>query len=274
MTNPTRHLLLPILALAVAPAVAASGAEAQSLRGSPSSVDRMYHRAHAAGLPFYESPDAVHSAAAAGKVTTLRGNMDYAVVGTRLPYVRPTTLRFIESLGAAHKMACGEPIVVTSGVRPTSRKLRNGHVKSVHPTGMAVDIRKSPGACRDWLRKALLGLEAQGMIEAIEEYRPPHFHIAVFNAPQTATVLAAVSHAPVEPVAVASRRASGRSAKRSAKASRVASSKRTARRATTAKATTARTARKSSTKTASRKATTRKATAAKGTSSKAAAGTN
>ena len=189
MLNRTRLILLTIAALIP------QTAPAQSLRGSPESVDRMFYRAHSEHLPFYETADEVQAAADEGEVALLWGNMDYAVVGTRLPYVRKETLRFIERLGAAHRQACGEPIVVTSGIRPTSRKLRNSHVKSIHPTGMAVDIRKSPGRCREWLRNALLGLEAEGLIEAIEEHRPPHFHIAVYRAPEPARILEAANRA-------------------------------------------------------------------------------
>jgi hypothetical protein len=185
MPNRTRLLLLSLLI------VPAQLAGAQSLRGSPASVDRMFYRAQAARLTFFQTADEVGAAAQEGDVVMMRGNMDYALVGTRVPYVRPATLRFIERLGAAHRQACGEPIIVTSGIRPKSRKLRNSHVKSVHPTGMAVDIRKSPGHCREWLRRALIGLEAQGMIEAIEENHPPHFHIAVYSAPEPARILAA-----------------------------------------------------------------------------------
>jgi hypothetical protein len=187
MTNRTTLILIAVAALA--PQLA----QAQSLRGSPASVDRMYYKAQAQGLTFFKSAEQVADAADAGKVVLLRGNMDYAVVGTRVPYVRPETLRFIEALGAAHRQACGEPIIVTSGIRPTERRLRNSHVKTVHPTGMAVDIRKSPGNCRVWLRKALLGLESQGLIEAIEENRPPHFHIAVYSAPASSRILAAAN---------------------------------------------------------------------------------
>ena len=190
MMNRTRLLLIPIAALIPQRALA------QSLRGSPASVDRMYYKAHARNLTFFKSADAVKEAATTGQVVLLRGNMDYAVVGTQVPYVRPETLRFIESLGAAHRQACGEPIIVTSGIRPTARRLRNSHEKTVHPTGMAVDIRKSPGNCRTWLRRALLGLEAQGLIEAIEENRPPHFHIAVYSAPVSSRIIAAANATP------------------------------------------------------------------------------
>lgn len=187
MTNRTTLTLIAIAALCPQLAFA------QSLRGSPASVDRMYYKAQAQGLTFFKSAAEVAEAADEGKVALLRGNMDYAVVGTQVPYVRPETLRFIEALGAAHRQACGEPIIVTSGIRPTARRLRNSHVKTVHPTGMAVDIRKSPGNCRVWLRKALLGLESQGLIEAIEESRPPHFHIAVYSAPASSRILAAAN---------------------------------------------------------------------------------
>ena len=191
--NRTRLLLIAIAALTPQLAFA------QSLRGSPASVDRMYYKAHARNLTFFKSAEAVKAAAREGEVVLLTGNMDYAVVGTQVPYVRRETLRFIEALGAAHRQACGEPIIVTSGIRPTGRRLRNSHEKTVHPTGMAVDIRKSPGNCRVWLRNALLGLEAQGLIEAIEENRPPHFHIAVYSAPASARITAAASARSVVP---------------------------------------------------------------------------
>ena len=203
--NRTRLLLIPIAAFIPQLALA------QSLRGSPASVDRMYYKAHARNLTFFKSADAVKAAAATGEVVLLRGNMDYAVVGTQVPYVRPQTLRFIEALGAAHRQACGEPIIVTSGIRPTARRLRNSHEKTVHPTGMAVDIRKSPGNCRTWLRRALLGLEAQGLIEAIEENRPPHFHIAVYSAPVSSRIIAAANATPEPRKATRRKRSRGRS---------------------------------------------------------------
>jgi hypothetical protein len=51
----------------------------------------------------------------------------------------------------------------------------------VHPTGMAVDLRKPrDGTCLRWLRTVLLDLERTGVLEATEEFGPPHFHVAVF----------------------------------------------------------------------------------------------
>jgi LysM repeat protein len=46
---------------------------------------------------------------------------------------------------------------------------------------MAIDIRKPRARrCLSWLRQTLLSLETQGVLEATEEHRPPHFHVAVF----------------------------------------------------------------------------------------------
>jgi hypothetical protein len=50
---------------------------------------------------------------------------------------------------------------------------------SVHPTGMAVDLRRPSGRCLTWLRRTLLAAERRGAIEATEERHPPHFHVAV-----------------------------------------------------------------------------------------------
>jgi hypothetical protein len=44
---------------------------------------------------------------------------------------------------------------------------------------MAVDLRKPAVRCRTWLRRRLLAAERRRVIEATEERRPPHFHIAV-----------------------------------------------------------------------------------------------
>jgi uncharacterized protein YcbK (DUF882 family) len=74
-------------------------------------------------------------------------------------------------------------MVVTSAMRPTSlqRRLANGVAKSVHPTGMAVDLRAPGGSCRPWLRKQLLAASKRGSVDATEEHHPAHFHVIVFR---------------------------------------------------------------------------------------------
>jgi uncharacterized protein DUF5715 len=157
---------------------------AQSLRGSQESVDHLYLVARASGLQFYATVVSARRAVAAGEFVELNGNNDYMPKSRmQLPYAAPETRAYIEHLGAEYHSACGERLVVTSALRPMSRRPRNGSTKSVHPTGIAFDVRKPKRRmCRDWLRQLLLQHEREGAIEATEEFRPPHFHIVVLQA--------------------------------------------------------------------------------------------
>ena len=170
--------------LAAALALCATPAAAQSLRGSPASIDRMYNHARSNDLTFYRTGTGVRGAADDGNLVRMTGNDDYRLVGVSYPYVLSATRTFVQRLGAQYREVCGEKLVITSGLRPTSLRLSNSTDRSVHPTGMAVDIRKPQGGrCLSWLRETLLQLEREGVIEATEERRPPHFHVAVYPAP-------------------------------------------------------------------------------------------
>jgi hypothetical protein len=171
---------LSLLAASVAAlASAVPTASAQSLRGSNASVDLMYRHAVRGGLDFYETSRQVRRAVVRGELVALRGNANYAVSNVRAPYVRPETRAFVTELAAKYRRACGARMVVTSATRPMSRRLANGSSLSVHPTGIAVDLRRPSGRCLTWLRQTLLAAERRGAIEATEERRPPHFHVAV-----------------------------------------------------------------------------------------------
>jgi hypothetical protein len=164
--------------------VAASPCAAQSLEGSNASINRMYRHARAERLSFYETPRGVRNAVAAGRLVRLAPNDDYTLHKVGYPYARPTTLTFVERLGAQYRAACDEPLPITSAVRPATRQPANSVGRSVHPTGMAIDLRKPDDAkCRRWLRDTLLELERAGVIEATEEFGPPHFHVAIFPTP-------------------------------------------------------------------------------------------
>jgi hypothetical protein len=139
----------------------------------------MYRRAVRGGLDFYETPTEVKRAVVRGELVALGGNKNYDVHNIRTPYVRPETKAFVLALARDYRRTCREEMVVTSAVRPMSRKLVNGSSMTVHPTGMAVDLRKPSGRCLTWLRRTLLAAERRGAIEATEERRPPHFHVAV-----------------------------------------------------------------------------------------------
>ena len=160
------------------------GLGAQSLRGSTASLDRQARAARNHDFTYIESPAQVERFVKAGYLVQVRANRDFDLHGVSYPYTRPETKTFILRLSSQYRRACGEKLVVTSMTRPLSRQPRNASSRSVHPTGMAIDVRRSNSrACRSWLESVLLSLEASGVVEATRESYPPHYHIAVFPQP-------------------------------------------------------------------------------------------
>ena len=156
-------------------------AAAQSLRGSSASVDLMYERAQESELKFYRTPSDVREAVNGGELVAVPVDDDVAIArGVKHPYVLPTTRDWINGFARRYHDRCGDALVVTSGARSLAEQPRNGSSKSVHPTGMAVDLRRPTGSCLRWLRTALLDDERAGLVEATEERHPRHFHVAVF----------------------------------------------------------------------------------------------
>lgn len=213
---------IPFLVLFCASAlVFPATVRAQSLRGSRTSVDRMYQQALRHDLSFFENASRVRTAASGGSLVRMSGNGDYELANVSHAYVLPATRTFVHRLASQYRGKCGEPLVITSLLRPTSQRLANSTAKSVHPTGMAVDLRKPRnGRCLTWLRSTLVDLEAEGVIEATEEHRPPHFHVAVFPDPYSRYVGGTggerTASAPAEkstPVLAVPARAASKSAK-------------------------------------------------------------
>lgn len=158
---------------------------AQSLRGSSGSMDAQNQMARQHGYTYITTPSQVRQFVGAGYLVPIRGNGDFRIhQGVSFPYAREAVRTFLERLGAQYHRGCGERLVVTSLTRPKTRQPRNASSESVHPTGMAVDLRRSRSArCRAWLEQVLLSLERQGVLEATREYWPPHYHIALFPEP-------------------------------------------------------------------------------------------
>jgi hypothetical protein len=157
---------------------------AQSLHGSPGTIERQNAAAEAHDFTFLVTPAEVYKFVDAGYLVSVPGNEDYRVKRLGFPYARPEVELFVRRLGKQYRAACGEKLVVTSLTRPTTRQPRNASARSVHPTGMAVDLRRSARAsCRQWLESVLLLLEGQAVIEAVRERYPPHYHVAVFPKP-------------------------------------------------------------------------------------------
>lgn len=155
------------------------------LRGSRESVQKMWDFATMHGLVFYQTPRDIDAAVTSGKLVPLDGDASYELTkGVGFSYATREAKQFVVSFAPQYLAACGAPLVVTSAARPKSRQPRNSNPYSVHPTGIAVDLRRPPaGPCQTWLRNALAELEEQGYVEATEERHPVHLHVAVLTEP-------------------------------------------------------------------------------------------
>jgi hypothetical protein len=173
----------------VALAAALSGATATvaeansaSLRGSRAQMVQQNTVAKQHGLSFYRTPADIQAGIARGDLVELTGNANYDVADfVRHPYAHPAAKLFVERLAGQYREACGQKLVVTSAVRPENGQPGNAHALSVHPAGMAIDLRVSDRAtCRAWLENALMNMERRGVINGIREHHPPHYHVAVY----------------------------------------------------------------------------------------------
>jgi hypothetical protein len=170
------------LLLAIGATLLGARLDAQTLRGSRGSVDRAYGYAQSRRLVFHRSRGAVERAARGGTYVRLVNTATYRLRGVGIPYVLPTTRALLGDLAARYRRQCGERLVVTSGMRLTVSRLVNSTPKSVHPTGLAFDLRAPRGRCRAWIRRELLALEGRGLIDATEERFPPHLHVVVYRS--------------------------------------------------------------------------------------------
>lgn len=212
---------------------------AQTLLGSPASMARQNRAAEDEAFTYLRNPEDIEVFVRHGLLVYVPGNGEYQVDGASFPYARPEVKRFLEWMGHLERTSCGEPLVATSLVRPKSHQPRNASIHSVHPTGMAMDLRRSlRRACSSLLESTLLDLESRGILEATKERFPAHYHVALFPQAFSSYLLAvdggrelppiqtaALSGPPVDSIAesaptpgsvVAGNQGSARSASRSA----------------------------------------------------------
>jgi LysM repeat protein len=192
---PTNRILISAMLLTATLQLAS----AQSLHGSKSSVDRMYARAVRNDLDFFRTPEGIYDAVRDSDFVMIGITDDMTLDDVAYPFVLPKTKDFLYAFAKRYHDSCGERLVVTSAVRPSTEQPRNASPKSVHPTGMAVDFRKPAGACLTFLRGDLLRLEKQGVIEATEEKHPVHFHVALLRTAPSAVVAASANGEVVAP---------------------------------------------------------------------------
>jgi hypothetical protein len=130
---------------------------------------------------FLRTPKDVRTLANAGALVPVTGNANLTLSKVSYPVARPEVRDFVDRFAASYREATGTPLVVTSLTRPTSAQPANAHKLSVHPAGMAVDLRvPTSSSARAYLESALLAMEKAGVLDVTRERSPAHYHVAVF----------------------------------------------------------------------------------------------
>lgn len=172
-----RHIATSAI-LSVAPA---SSLGASGLSGSPASMVHQHAVAVEADYTFIRTPSEVSKLVSTGNLVRVESNARVALSKVSFPFARPEVAALINHLARAYHDATGHRLVITSLTRPGALQPRNAHKLSVHPAGMAVDLRVPVDpADRTELERLLLALENEGMVDVTRERKPPHYHVAVF----------------------------------------------------------------------------------------------
>lgn len=202
--------------------LAAVPAPAQNLRGSPASLDRQNRQAQRHDFTYLDNRQELTRFVGAGRLVRLEGNANYRLDNVSFEVARPEVRLFIERISAQYRRACGSPLVVTSLTRPRAYQPPNASPRSVHPTGMAIDLRvPSQPACREWLESTLVGLDKRNVLDATLEHHPPHYHVALFPAPYVSYVASVTGRSPAQ-VLAATRGPASHTVKRGDTLSRIA----------------------------------------------------
>jgi len=198
-----------LMGLVAAPALA----RADGLAGSPSSMVHQHEIAVHEAYSFLRTPKQVQALATSGALVEVTETGNLALSKASYPFTRPEVRDFIERFAARYREATGTRLVITSLTRPTALQPRNAHKLSVHPAGMAVDLRvPDDSTARAYLEQSLLAMETAGALDVTREHTPPHYHIAVFAEKYQAYAvrqdsLDAVEHARLAAAAAAAKAA-------------------------------------------------------------------
>lgn len=158
-----------------------SSAFAGELGGSFESMEEQHAVAVESAYSFLRKPSDVEHLVELGRLVAVEGDADYSLSDVSFPFARPEVRAFVESLAADYRDAFGVRLVVTSLTRPLELQPANAHELSVHPAGMAADLRvPTDSARRKWLETRLLALEDSGAVDVTREMHPSHYHVAVF----------------------------------------------------------------------------------------------
>jgi LysM repeat protein len=161
--------------------LAANQAQAQNLRGSRASVRNQHQLAQTYGFSFIKTASEVAPKVESGELLRVTPGQNLELHDVSFPYAVAETSLFLDRLSQQYHNACGEKLTVTSLLRPINNQPANAVALSVHPTGMAVDLRiPRTSKCRSWLEETLLSLEKERVLDVTRERRPAHYHIAVY----------------------------------------------------------------------------------------------
>ena len=159
----------------------ATPAFAGSLAGSQSSMVHQHQMAENLDYTFSRTPAQLKALVADSALRAVVPNADFTLSNVSYPFARPEVAAFIARLAGQYHAATGTKLVVTSLARPISLQPKNASPLSVHPAGMAVDLRvPANDGDRIWLQNMLLSLENAGVLDVTREHTPSHFHVAVF----------------------------------------------------------------------------------------------
>lgn len=166
--------------------------------GEVSSSEQQYGYATEQHVPFMTSEALYQSSIQDGRLVLLAG--PYLDVQAKRPFVLPSTAAFVRRLSAEYYAAGCGLLVVTDAARLTSERPWGSSIHSVHPAGMAVDIRTRyiPIECADWLRAYVSQMEAEGKVDGTQEWKPEHLHLVVPLEPRGPYLVQVVE--PTNPV--------------------------------------------------------------------------
>jgi hypothetical protein len=171
------------LTLALLTITLAATAGAATLKGSRTSMRKQHKAASAERYTFLSTPSQLRTFVNKGLLESVTSNADFTLNRVSFPYARPEAHLFLKRLAMQYHAATGQRLIVTSLTRPKSEQPNNAHPLSVHPAGIAIDLRiPQTSASRKWLERTLLSLEDKKVLDVTRERNPAHYHIAVFPA--------------------------------------------------------------------------------------------
>lgn len=172
------------VALTMALTVAPASLRADGLAGSPASMANQHSIAVQEDYSFLRTSGDVRELASMGALVPVLENENLTLSKVSYAFARPEVRAFLERFAASYRATLGSKLVVTSLTRPANGQPRNAHKLSVHPAGMAVDLRiPADTGGRAFIERSLLAMERAGVLDVTRERSPAHYHIAVFAEP-------------------------------------------------------------------------------------------